>query len=35
MTTEVLLVWQTYFVFCVYANNFGNFIGMPVVRVKC
>ena len=35
MTTYVLLVWQTYFVFCIYANNFGNCTHKCKRPMKC
>ena len=35
ITTYALLVWQTYFVFCIYANNFGNCTHMHMMPMKC
>ena len=35
MTTYVFHLWQTYFVFCIYANNFGNCTHMYIMPMKC
>ena len=35
ITTYVFLVWQTYFVFCIYANSFGNCTHMYIMPMKC
>ena len=35
MNTYVFLLWQTYSIFCVYANNFGNCTHLCIMPMKC
>ena len=35
MNTYVYLVWQIYFVFYIYANNFGHYTHICIMPIKC